>query len=369
MSEPVFTCERCGFTGPDGGTGCPHCAMTVAFRAPAAAPAVPGAVAFAAAEAGGAGAGGYVDLDLGSGEHPLPAAPARAAPPPLPPTGRPIGARTSPSFAAVPRPPQLPRSAVPVLSAVGVGCLALIAVGVFLAGRAAAPDAPAPAVASAAPAAEPSREGAPPAPEPAPSPAPSASPPAPVEAARPPQGAPAAVPRPARAAAPRAPAASDPRRAREEASAAAAEPPRPPVVVAALQSREPVESAPVAAAPPVEVAPAAVPLPPPPTPIEEAPRTPSEGFRAPQMAEPGCVQRSVRLPREATSRITGPVTVRFAVGPSGDVGLFQVYGEGVDTRVIDALAAAVRGCRFLPGTDAQGTPTRLWVAMPIRFER
>jgi periplasmic protein TonB len=27
----------------------------------------------------------------------------------------------------------------------------------------------------------------------------------------------------------------------------------------------------------------------------------------------------------------------------------------------------VRSCKFVPGADAQGTPTSLWLVMPIRF--
>jgi TonB family protein len=144
-----------------------------------------------------------------------------------------------------------------------------------------------------------------------------------------------------------------------------------PVVVAAVETREPApEAAPSSPAPAATVAAAApVPLPPPPAPIEDAPRYPTEGFRRPQMAEPGCVQRSIRLPRDAAARVEGPVTVKFAVGTSGEVGLFQVLGAVVDPRVRDALATAVRNCGFIPGADAQGTPTRLWVTMPIRFER
>jgi TonB family protein len=116
----------------------------------------------------------------------------------------------------------------------------------------------------------------------------------------------------------------------------------------------------------------AVPLPPPPRStelVEDAPRFAVEGFQKPRMAEPGCVQAAVRLPRELVARLAGPVTVKFAVGTDGTVGLFEVVGQVPDRRVADALRSAIQSCRFLPGADAQGRKTRLWVVMPIRFER
>jgi TonB family protein len=115
-----------------------------------------------------------------------------------------------------------------------------------------------------------------------------------------------------------------------------------------------------------------VPLPPPPRGtelIEDAPTFALEGFQKARMAEPGCVQAAVRLPRDLANRLSGPVTVKFAVGVDGTVGLFQVMGEVPDRRVADALWSAIQSCRFIPGTDAQGRKTRLWVVMPIRFER
>ncbi|WP_049778370.1 TonB family protein [Anaeromyxobacter sp. K] len=114
-----------------------------------------------------------------------------------------------------------------------------------------------------------------------------------------------------------------------------------------------------------------VPLPPPPagaTPVEDAPRYAAEGFRKPHLEVARCVQDAIRLPRDARERVSGPVTVRFAVAKDGTVGLFQVMGDLPDRRVADAIWTAVRGCRFAPGADAAGKPTRLWVVMPIRFD-
>jgi hypothetical protein len=99
---------------------------------------------------------------------------------------------------------------------------------------------------------------------------------------------------------------------------------------------------------------------------DDAPQFATAGFRKPQLAQPGCVQRNVRLPRGAAPPAS--VTLKFAVASDGTVGLFEVLGATPDRRVTDALWTAVRGCGFVPGADAQGRPTRLWVLLPIRFD-
>jgi len=363
MGEPVVACERCGYSGPSGADGCPRCAgaETTPFRVPPlAAPAGPDRFEQPAACAEATPpAGGYVDLDLGEEGAAAPA-PAPARVPPV--ASRVPGEWTRPAFTAVVPEPQSAKSAVPVLAAVGVGCLALIGVGAWFAARGAG-DAPAPpeAPSAAAPA-----EGAASAPVPAPGqahaqPTPSsAAPVSPAAAARPP-------PRPQVS---REPTRAEQRRTRQEQRGEPAHAERAPAVVAAVVREEPSPAtAPIAPAQTVAATPASVPIPPPPALVEEAPRHPTEGFRRPQMAEPGCVQSAIRLPRDAASRVSGPVTVRFAVGTAGEISLFQVLGDVPDPRIADALATAVRGCRFIPGADAAGTPTRLWVTMPIRFAR
>ena len=47
--------------------------------------------------------------------------------------------------------------------------------------------------------------------------------------------------------------------------------------------------------------------------IEDAPAYATAGYRKPQMAEPGCVQRSVRMPHQLAGYISGPITVKFAI--------------------------------------------------------
>jgi TonB family protein len=110
-----------------------------------------------------------------------------------------------------------------------------------------------------------------------------------------------------------------------------------------------------------------VPLPPPPTPIEDAPRYPGEGFRRPRLADADCIRSALRVPRDAVERLSGPVTVRFAVGRDGAVSRIEVLGGVSDRRVTDGIAAAVRACPFVPGADAQGEPTALGVTLPVRF--
>jgi periplasmic protein TonB len=104
-----------------------------------------------------------------------------------------------------------------------------------------------------------------------------------------------------------------------------------------------------------------------PTATEDATAYPSQGFRKPAEEDPGCVSRSVRLPRELASTVTGPIAVRFEVGPYGSVGTVEIQGRVLDSRIATALKAAVRSCRFIPGADQEGQLTRLWLVMTIRF--
>ncbi|HEY7725444.1 MAG TPA: hypothetical protein VH880_08925 [Anaeromyxobacteraceae bacterium] len=134
---------------------------------------------------------------------------------------------------------------------------------------------------------------------------------------------------------------------------AAVPPPQPQVQVAAPAP------VPVAAAPP----PPAEPV------VEEAPAFAGTGFRRPAPETPGCVEGGIRIPRELGDRLPKTATLRFAVGRDGGADLVQVLGEGVDPRLGDVLRAAVLRCRFVPGTDATGRPTRLWVVMPLRFSQ
>ncbi len=101
--------------------------------------------------------------------------------------------------------------------------------------------------------------------------------------------------------------------------------------------------------------------------VEEIPSYAGAGFRSPAPARPRCLQESIRIPHALQGRLSGSITVKFAVGRDGSVGLFEILGEQPDPRVAEALESAVRSCEFRPGADAQGRATRLWVVMPLRF--
>ena len=51
--------------------------------------------------------------------------------------------------------------------------------------------------------------------------------------------------------------------------------------------------------------------------IEDAPAYATAGYKKPTMAEPGCVQRSVRISSDLLDYISGPVTVKFAISRDG----------------------------------------------------
>ena len=65
--------------------------------------------------------------------------------------------------------------------------------------------------------------------------------------------------------------------------------------------------------------------------IEDAPAYATAGYRKPQMAEPGCVQRSVRMPQQLAGYISGPITVKFAIRPNGQPDRFEVMGSVPDS--------------------------------------
>jgi protein TonB len=98
----------------------------------------------------------------------------------------------------------------------------------------------------------------------------------------------------------------------------------------------------------------------------EEPAYAAEGYRKPRTAEPGCVQRSIRVPEELMDRL-GVVTVKFAIDRDGTPSRFQSVSHGLADRVAPGIWRAVQGCRWLPGADARGRPVAIWVILPIRF--
>jgi protein TonB len=101
--------------------------------------------------------------------------------------------------------------------------------------------------------------------------------------------------------------------------------------------------------------------------IEDAPAFATAGYRKPTMAEPGCVQRTVRIPPQLAGFVSGPITVKFAIRPDGQPSHFEVMTAVPDARIGNAIWQAVQSCRWVPGADARGKPVSIWVILPIRF--
>jgi TonB family protein len=101
--------------------------------------------------------------------------------------------------------------------------------------------------------------------------------------------------------------------------------------------------------------------------LEDAPAYATAGFQKPRPEVPSCVQSALRIPADLQHFISGPVTVRFAVTRDGAVSRFEVLGDVPHPKIAEAIRQAVGSCKFVPGADAQGRPTPLWLVMPIRF--
>ncbi len=101
--------------------------------------------------------------------------------------------------------------------------------------------------------------------------------------------------------------------------------------------------------------------------VEDAPAYATAGYRKPQMAEPGCVQRTMRVPSQLAGFVSGPITVKFAVRADGAPSRFEVMTQVPDQRIGQLIWQAVQACRWTPGADAQGRPVSIWVILPVRF--
>jgi protein TonB len=102
--------------------------------------------------------------------------------------------------------------------------------------------------------------------------------------------------------------------------------------------------------------------------VEEAPRYMTSGFKGPRLASKGCIGESMKIPPQLLEQLTGPVTVKFAVYSNGAVGSFQLLTPVPDPRIADAIKRAITDCEWIPGADAQGNPTAIWVIQPLRFQ-
>ena len=101
--------------------------------------------------------------------------------------------------------------------------------------------------------------------------------------------------------------------------------------------------------------------------FEEAPRYVTAGFRAPREKERNCVSASIRVPRELAGFVSGAIMVKFAVRRDGSIGQVQIMSQVPDPRIGEIIRQGLSHCEWVPGADAQGNPTSLWVVMPIRF--
>jgi len=103
-------------------------------------------------------------------------------------------------------------------------------------------------------------------------------------------------------------------------------------------------------------------------PVEEVPAYATAGYRRPELAQSGCLQGALSIPRDLRRSLSGPVTVKFAIGKDGTPTSFQVMGQLEDGRIADIIWKAVTSCRWVPGADPKGKPASIWVVVPFRFE-
>lgn len=92
-------------------------------------------------------------------------------------------------------------------------------------------------------------------------------------------------------------------------------------------------------------------------------------WKRPEPAERSCFQEAVRLPAGLRGIASGTFAVKFAVEPDGKPGDLEILGKLPDERVGSVVWRAIQACRWTPGTDLQGRPAKVWIVMPVRFER
>jgi hypothetical protein len=87
------------------------------------------------------------------------------------------------------------------------------------------------------------------------------------------------------------------------------------------------------------------------------------GSLRPAPREPGCVERQLSVPAEYRGA-AGEVTVKLAVDTTGIPSQLHALAPVPDA-ILAAVAAAVRGCPWSPGADAEGRPATLWVTLRV----
>lgn len=97
-----------------------------------------------------------------------------------------------------------------------------------------------------------------------------------------------------------------------------------------------------------------------------APAFAGPGFLRPALRDPGCVERSLRVPAELRGS-AGSVAVKLAVDAAGKPGLVRALSPVPDA-LVDAVARAVRACPWKAGGDGDGRPIALWTTLTVRVE-
>jgi hypothetical protein len=94
------------------------------------------------------------------------------------------------------------------------------------------------------------------------------------------------------------------------------------------------------------------------------PATPGKGWFKPAEVERGCVARGIVMPPGLSG--SGRVTAKFAVQEDGSADRVEVP-EVVPRPIAEAIATAVKGCRFTPGRKPDGKRAVTWATLPLRF--
>lgn len=94
-------------------------------------------------------------------------------------------------------------------------------------------------------------------------------------------------------------------------------------------------------------------------------------IRPPREEVPGCVPRALPLPTGTASEAAAAGTFLVTVEADGSMGAVALAGRpdvGPETRraLVEAVAGAAAGCRFLPGT-VDGQPARTFWLVEVRF--
>jgi protein TonB len=167
-----------------------------------------------------------------------------------------------------------------------------------------------------------------------------------------------------------------PEREREAAAAPRpTRPPPPPREVAKVEKPAPATARPTPAPrpdpepppPPPQFVAAKAELPVASAPLQLGPTYARDGQQKARLTDPGCVVKSLRLPRDIADVGGETATVKFAVDETGQVSQYAYLAGPSEPRIANAIWAAIQRCEFTPGATAQGRPVALWVTMPIKF--